>query len=69
VVGFAEGRPIDRFGLRDDQWERIKWRDTDEFVWTARSGQQLIEPMQFSWPSSCGCGANGVLAVALRIKR
>ena len=24
VVGFEEGRPMQRFGLRDDQWERIK---------------------------------------------
>ena len=24
AVGFEEGRPVQRFGLRDDQWERIK---------------------------------------------
>jgi hypothetical protein len=23
-VGLGEGRPIERFGLRDDQWDRIK---------------------------------------------
>src|SRR5260370_21769731 len=56
VVGSRRGRPMERFGLRNDHWERIKdvlpWRE-GHVGGTAEDNRLFVEAVLYRFTTGC----------------